>query len=317
MNDWKERQMIQGALAPLRASPETLEEVLHMKETKRTGATGRRMGKGLLIAAVLTVALMVSAAGVDYAVNRREVFFFDSLEAMTDWHRQEYPDSEVMTVKEPGSLEESRELETVAEGVARVMERGSYDDETLLLDEVDDTADTLWERRVVRTIDHEDYGPIRTEYTTGAAYAEGFAVEGLLDWDISTALASLTPDEGGQLLSVSRNRNGEIVMANALLGYGLAEGGRFVLEYDFDRDARFYQGREAVLSCAYDTCELYTTADGVEVLVEAYDGQVWAQAWLEQVRVNLYAVDYTVSEVEAILEALELSVPMAAGVDTQ
>ena len=43
MNDWKERQMIQRALLPLRASPETLEEVLHMKETKRTGATGRRM----------------------------------------------------------------------------------------------------------------------------------------------------------------------------------------------------------------------------------------------------------------------------------
>lgn len=311
MNEMKEQQRIQKALSPLCASPQILEEVLNMNETKRSGA-GRRMGRTILIAAVLTVALMISAAGVDYVVNRREVFFFDSLEAMTDWHRQEYPDSEVMTVKQPGTLEESWELESAAEGIRRAMEQGSYDDEILLLDEVDDTADTLWERRVVRALDHEDYGPIRTEYATGAAYAEGFAVEGLLDWDISAALASLAPDEGGQMLMVSRNGNGEIVMANALLGYGLAEGRRFVLEYDFDRDARFYQGREAVLSSSYDTCEFYTTQDGVEVLLEAYDGQVWAQAWLEQVRVNLYAVDYTVDEVKTILENLTLSVPMAA-----
>ena len=104
-----------------------------------------------------------------------------------------------------------------------------------------------------------------------------------------------------------RPESGELVWATAHLGYALPEGGRFTLTYSYDCNTDYGTQPEYVLSSAYDRSELYTTQDGCQALVQAYDGQVWASAACGGRMISIYTIGLTLEQVEEILEELKLS----------
>lgn len=264
----------------------------------------------------MVMALAVTAFGADYAINHRDIFFFDTIGALLASQRAD-GSSQTGSCASPGSAAENRDLETVAEGIALKLEFGYYGEENVLSDETDFTSETMWERRRVTVRLHDDYGQITNAYLTGEAYADRLVVEGLLDWDLSAASESMTPDEGGQLVTVSRDSNKQTpVMANAPLGYTTDGGKRFQIEYQYDMDSRYLQEKEYILSAEYDDCCVYTTSDQVEVLLEAYDGQIWASAVNVAVgnAVSIYTTGCTASEMESVLDNLKLADAMNAGI---
>ena len=133
---------------------------------------------------------------------------------------------------------------------------------------------------------------------------------------ISSVTEEMTPDEGGQIVLVSRETGSQrLVMANALLGYTTQEGKRFQIEYKYDVDSRYLQEKEYILSTEYDDCYVYTTRDQVEVLIEKYDGQIWASAVNAETgnAVYFYTTGCTAKEMETILDSLHLASAMQAG----
>ena len=310
-----EREVIKKSLSVLHASEHTIEEVLNMAENKKyTNRNGQKTGKTLLIAAAMVMALAATAFAADYVINHRNIFFFDTVEALAAAQRTD--DAQVGSYEVPASAEENADMETVAEYVARTLEFGRYGDETLLSDETDDTPETLWERRRATECLHDDYGRITNTYFAGEAYAEKLVVEGLLDWDLSAVAGSMTPDEQGQIVLISRDAKDQtLVMANALLGYTTDEGKRFQIEYKYDAEARYMKDAEYILSSEYDGCYVYSTSDQVEVLIEAYDGQIWASAVNTEAgnAVYFYTTGCTTGEMEVLLDALNLAVVMNAG----
>lgn len=98
-------------------------------------------------------------------------------------------------------------------------------------------------------------------------------------------------------------------------GYTTGEGKRFQIEYQYDVDSRSLQEEEYILSTEYDDCYLYTTDDQVEVLMKAYDGQIWASAVNVEAGnvVHFYTAGCTTAEMETILDGLNLTVAMCAG----
>lgn len=312
-----EREQIQKALSPICASENFLEEVLDMIDNKESKRPLKlcKSGKTILAAAAVLVLLVVTAFAADYVINQREVYFFDTVEEMAEaWREAE--ENEAFSYSVPGSMKDNRDLETVAEYVDWVMRGGFYgEEETILSDETDDTDDTLWERRMVTSFRDEEYSRIvglEAEYFTGDAYAERIVIDGLLDWDISSVLETMTPEEDAQIVSVVRDAlSGDIVRGDALLGYTTEKGKRFQIDYQYDE---IYPNAdtEYILSSARDYSAVYTTDDGVEVLIEEYDSQIWAKAVNERNAVYIYTTGCTVEEMESILDDLDLPVPLSA-----
>lgn len=310
-----EQESIRRALEGLHASEHTLEEVLNMTYQKKHNGRMWRTGRRLAIAAAFMVVCVTTALAADYALNHREIFFFDTVEALMAAQRTGEP-SQAGSYTVPGSAEENRDMETVSEGVARWMESGYYGEETLLSDETESAPGTMWERRRVTESWDEDYGRIINEYLSGEAYAGNLIVEGLLDWELASVTETMTPDTDGQIVLVSRDAdNQRLVMAKALLGYTTGEGKRFQIEYRYDADSRYLQEKEYILSEAYDDCYVYTTGDQAEVLIEVYDGQIWAGAVNVETgnAVNLYTTGCTKAEMETILDGLQLAAVLCAG----
>lgn len=308
-----EREQIQKALSAIRASEELLEEVMVRIDNKERKKISKfsKSGKTILVAAAVLVLLVVTAFAADYVINRREVYFFDTVEEMAEaWRETE--ENEAFSYSVPGSMKDNRDLETVAEHVAWVMCDGFYgEDETVLSEETDDFADTLWERRKVTGFRDEDLGSVTAEYLTGAAYGERIVIDGLLDWDVSSVLETMTPEEDAQIVSsVRKVLGGSIVRGDALLGYTTEEGKRFQIDYQYDKSMDFGKA-EYILSSAYDYCAVYTTNDGVEVLLQEYDGQIWADAEYCHAAVRLYTTGCTVEEIKSILDDLELQIPLS------
>jgi len=311
-----ERQKIERAFSVLHASPNTLEEVLNMTENNTSPARTFRPAKMILVAASLVLILATTAFAADYIINHREIFFFDSLDAMFAAQEAHDNKNEALSYTVPGSAKENEDLETVPEHVAWSMEVGYYGDETVLSDESDDSEDTPWERRKVTRWQDGDYGSLTTEYLAGNGFAQHLVIPGHIDWDISAALAGFIPQQDGQLVVVSRKTGSEqIVMVQSLLGYTTAEGKRFQIECDHDAESRYLSEKEFILSSEYDYCAVYTTPDQVEVLIQEFDGQIWAEAVSVENgnAFRIYTTGCTVAEIENILDRLELSIPMNAG----
>lgn len=309
-----DREMIQKALAPLRAPANTAEEVMEMIENEKNGRKPgmKKVGKSILAAAAVLVLLVVSAFAADYVINHREVYFFDTLEEMAEARRETAAENEAFSYSVPGSMKDNRDLETVAEHVDWVMNGVGYygEEETVLSHETDGSADTLWECRKVTSFRDEDFGSVTAEYLTGAAYGERIVIDGLLDWDVSSVLETMTPEKDAQILSsVRKVVGGDIVRGDALLGYITEAGRRFQIDYQYDESID-YGKTEYILSSAYDYCAVYTTDDGVEVLLQEYDGQIWADAEYGHTAVHLYTTGCTVEEMEDILDGLELHIPL-------
>lgn len=306
-----EQDLVRKALSGLHASENTLEEVIKMANEPKSARRNRRVWKTALIAAAVIALCVTSAFAADYVLNQREVFFFDSLEALRAAPEAQHTGSYAV----PGSMEENRDMQTVAEYVDFRMKFGLFGEETLLSEETSPAADALWERRRVTECDHETYGKITNEYLTGQAYAEKLAVGGLLNWDLSAVTEVMTADENGQIVIVSRNSGGDIVTAHALLGYTTAEGARFQIEYNHSVPAAGEASAETVIAEFYDYSYLYTTPDSAEVLILMYDGQIWAkaQAPVAGNAVYIYTTGCTAAEMEALLDQMELSAALGAG----
>lgn len=310
-----EREQIQKALSPVRASENFLEEVLDMIDNKESKRPLKlcKSGKTILAATAVLVLLVVTAFAADYVINQREVYFFDTVEEMAEAWWENTAENEAFSYSVPGSMKDNRDLETVAEHVAWVMRDGFYgEDETVLSEETNVSADVLWERRLVTSFRDEDFGSVTAEYLTGAAYGERIVIEGLLDWDVSSVLKTMTPEEDAQIVSsVRKVLGGSIVRGDALLGYTTEEGRRFQIDYQYNKGMDFGKA-EYILSSARDYSAVYTTDDGVEVLIEEYDGQIWAEAVNERNAVYIYTTGCTVEEMESILDDLDLPVPLSA-----
>ena len=290
---------IRRAFSPLHAEADTLERVLARAKTLRHR---RPTGRVCLLAAALAAVLTVTAFATDYFLNDREVFFFDTLEALAAKQQQDHPGTAIY-YGVPGTAEENQQTETAAEYVARVMERGLHDEETILSRE-----DTGTGRLMTAEYHDPELGTVRTEYRAEAALAESIQVDGLLDWDVSFLRDVMTPDPDGQVLALGRSADGgELVWVKAHLGYAPQEGRRFSLSYQYTPDFDYGENPEYVLSNAYDQSEIFTTQDQVRVLVQSFDGQVWAHAARGCKSVSIYTDGCTFEQVESFLDQLDLS----------
>lgn len=306
------RNEIRQAFSPLHASERTVEEVFNMIEKKKAeqpNVKTKRM-RTVVIAAALVAAMMACTAfTADYIINRREIFFFDTIEALAQKQQQDLDDpNAVVGYEVPNSAEENADMETSAEYVARAMENGFYgDNEKVISRETGGERDD-WEERMISESSDSYYGEITVEYRTSPDYAKHVTVDGLLDWDLSFLSEKMTPDEGGQLLSFCRHKQEDDFSDIKLhLGYTTADGGRFVLNYEYNTDWDYGEEPEYILSSAYDQNEIYTTSDNVQVLVQEYDGQVWARAVNNHKSVSIFTNGCTFEEVEEILEQMDLS----------
>lgn len=81
------RDEFKKAFSSLHASDQTVEEVLSMIEKnqkKERSAKSAKMMRTTIIAAALVAAMLACTAfTADYIINRREIFFFDTIEALT------------------------------------------------------------------------------------------------------------------------------------------------------------------------------------------------------------------------------------------
>lgn len=306
------RQDIQGAFAPLHASDRTLEEVCRMIEQNqaRHFSRMRKVRRAALAAAAAAALLTVSAFAADYVINHREIFFFDSLAALAQQYEQDHPGTAV-ACGYPCSAEESKDMETSAEYVARAMDHG-------LLEEIEITHETGgiaddWETRTLGyCAGNALYGDVSTEYRTSAEYAWSAPVEGAPDWDVSCLAETMTPDDGGQMISFGRRASdGKLLWNKVHLGYTTAEENRFVLNYSYDVTANYGSQPEYILNDAYERAEVIVTRDGVQALVTEFDGQVWVQAAHEHKYVSVYTNGYSFDEVTTLLDKLSLAQVLA------
>ena len=297
-------KQFQDAFAPLHAPRDLPGRVLARAERPRPG----RLLRAGMAAALLAAALTVSACAADYILNQREVFFFDTLEALASRQEADRP-GRAVSFGVPCTAQESREMETSAQYAARAMEDGLLGEETLISrSQSQDPGRDGWEEQVVRECEDDYYGPVITTYQTSADYAETLPLEGLPAWDLSPLCREMTPEEGAQVLIQGRRpESGELVWAKAHLGYALPQGGRFTLTYSYDCNTDYGTQPEYVLSSAYDQSELYTTQDGCRALVQAYDGQMWASAACGGRMISVYSIGLTLEQVEGVLDELKLS----------
>ena len=268
------RNEIRQAFSPLHASERTVEEVFNMIEKKKAeqpNVKTKRM-RTVVIAAALVAAMMACTAfTADYIINRREIFFFDTIEALTQKQEEDLLDDPDAAIgyEVPNSAEENADMETSAEYVARAMENGFYgDNEKVISRETGGEGDD-WEERMISESSDSYYGEITVEYRTSPDYANHVTVDGLLDWDLSFLSEKMTPVEGGQLLSFCRHKQEDDFSDTKLhLGYTTADGGRFVLNYEYNTEWEYSESPEYILNSAYDRNEVYTTKDNVQVLIQ-------------------------------------------------
>ncbi len=303
------REEIRRAFSPLHASQSTLEEVLKMAETKKEpqNITPKKIVRTVLIAAVLTAALLtLTAFTVDYVLNHREIFFFDSLEALTQQQSEDHPDA-AASYAVPGTAEESKDVETPSEYVSRAMEQGLLENETLLSQKEGDYSRDGWERQVIRSSEDSFYGNVVTEYRTAGDYAQKMVVEDLLDWDLTFLAEKMTPMDGGQIAVLCRSeKDGQLLWVKTHLGYIPREGSRFSLSYEYNTFFDSGEDPEYILNSSYDWSEVFVTQDNVEVLIQEYDGQIWCSAVNRYKTVSIYATGCTFEEMKDILNQLDL-----------
>ena len=299
---------LKRAFAPLHASEETMKEVIRMIDRRERAPSGRRMRRVVFAALLLIAALVVSGFTADYILNDRQVFFFDTLEALLARQAAELPADTAASMAVPAARSENADIETPADYVIRAMGAGTFDGERVLSDETNENPDIPWERRRISEAEDTYYGDITLERRTGAAYGGRVTVEDLLDWDLTPLAAWMTPDTDGQILTLLYEQ-GETApfQVAATLGYHGGEGERLVLNYEYDRDNRWGDTATYTLNSAYDYAGSYITADRVEVRITAYDGQVWADASHGGRTVSIYATGYTVEEMETVLDQLSLA----------
>ena len=295
----------QDAFAPLHAPRDLPQRVL-------AGAPARRPARLLrtgLLAAALAVALTATACAADYFLNQREVFFFDTLQALAQKQADNVPENTAIGVAMPCPAEEIPEMETAAQYVARAMERGLLGEETFLSQTVSsDPRQDGWEEQVVRECEDDYYGPMTVTYQTADFYAEEMPLAEPGPWDLRALAQWMTPQEGAQILVEGRRPEDDgLAWVQAHLGYALPEGGFFNLSYSFDPNTNYGSQPEYVLSSAYDQSEVYTTRDDRQALVLAYDGQVWATTAYGSGMVSIYTNGCTLDQVEEILDELNLA----------
>ena len=295
----------QDAFAPLHAPRDLPQRVLAEAHPRRPA---RLLRTGLL-AAALAAALTATACAADYFLNQREVFFFDTLEALVRQQAADMPENTAIGVAIPCPAEEIPEMETAAQYVARAMERGLLGEETLLSQATSsDPRQDGWEEQVVRQCEDDYYGPMTVTYRTASFYGEQLPLSEPGPWDLHSLAQWMTPEEGAQILVEGRRpEDGQLAWVQAHLGYDLPQGGFLNLSYSFDPNTNYGTQPEYVLNSAYDQSELYTTRDGRQALVLAYDGQVWATAAYGSGMVSLYTDGCTVGQVEEILDGLKLA----------
>lgn len=306
------KQEIQGAFAPLHASGRTLEEVCSMIDSGKAVrfSRARRIRRTALAAAAAAAFLTVSAFAADYVINHREIFFFDSLAALTQRYERDNPGMAV-ACGVPCTAGESEDMETSAEYVARVMEHGLIEEPQLTYET--GGAEDSWERRTLGRAPNNDlYGDVLTEYRSAAVYARSAPLEGQPDWKLACLADTMTPVEDGQITASGRRASdGELLWNKVHLGYTTANGKRFLLNYTYDVTFDYGSRPEYILSDAYERAEVVVTTDGVEALVTEYDGQVWVQAVHENKSVSVYTDGCSFDEVTALLNELNLAEVLA------
>ncbi len=304
------KEKMRQAFSSLHPSRDILAEVLKQADAQKARRSPSlcRLCRSVVVAVLVTATLTVTVFAADYVINQRDIFFFDTLEALTKFQTAQNGNSAAaVSVAMPNSAEENEEMETAQQYVSRWMD-GELEGETVLSQQQGDPTKTGWERRRVTKREHPVYGPIVNEYLSGSIYASQIVVEGVTDWDTSWLCTAMSPDENGQLITISRDeKTGETLSVVALAGYHTAQGKPFLLSYNYDSSEQYWQGPEYILNSAYDTAEVFRTEDNVDVLVQSYDGQVWAIAANVEKTVSIYTTGYTVPEMKELLNHLNLA----------
>lgn len=303
----------QHSIPNVTIEPESAQRVKNRVMSQINAKSRRRPLRFALTALAAAMALTMTAFAADFVINERKVFILDTIESYVAAYQQAHPHDDGIATEAPGSLSENQELlsSTAAEDIALYLEFGYPGEETVISDEIGSSEDE-WDRKKVTEFDHPFYDcHVVSEYTTGAFLASRISIPELVDWDISCLTEDHTPHEDAQLLIVTRDASsGEIVEARYVSSYEPDDGGNFFLNFKYDPLSA--NSDKLVLSSESDLCELYTTSDNVEVLLESYEGQIWVSALNTHGRLNIYCYGPTVDEMKDLLDHMNLAVLMEA-----
>ena len=265
----------------------------------------RRPLRKLVLAAAAAAMLVVSACAAAYYTGGWQLF--ETEKALAAAVREKYADDVAVGVSVPGP--EKERIETVPEHVARIMTETVFDEDELISLERG-TAETVWTWKKV-TREPEDYAgrSLRWEQYSGEAYAEAIGVEGVLNWDLSWVAEQYPATENGQLLSLAYGEaDGRLARLEALISYSPDPEDAYPrLSIELGYDEAWTNDTEMILSSAYDFCEVHTTRDGVDVLIQGSGSRIWAEAKTLHTRVNLFTDCCTREEIIEVVEHLHLA----------
>lgn len=252
----------------------------------------------ILIAAVLT--LTAAAAAVVHTFQK----------TMIVSHESEIPIMDV-TIEGPSGDGTMNSLEERASGLRRsdenwanVIDDGGLPD--TLLDstrmEVISTDPALRIRRITQL-----GGAEKMQYTAADPVDLLPMLSGKIRFDLSWMRENYAAAEGSDELYLVHDAAGAFSNEYFSALYGTQDGNgyvQFMFSYDMDK----LPDQKYIAEDSYDKAYYYTTADGNEFLIKAYNETVWATCENAHAYVHLYCARLTTDAVEQIVEHLSLSI---------
>ncbi len=263
--------------------------------------------KILAIVAAATLIIGNTACAVDYIVNQRQVYFFGTIEELTDAVLDaRSPEEKDCAIGVGVPCDDSAPLQTISEYVQMRMTDEESDSGDKVLSDETGTDGTVWDRKKVITYKDEDWGAMTRTYYTGADLSELIQVQDLLPWDLSWVSESFAAVPDGQIVELRQKRySGRVMQVSMTGGFETAGGGTFTLSADYGKTFRYSD--QYVLSSGYDYTETCLSADGYSFIVMGYQSRIWADLYGDYGAVHLFALDCSREEIEDILAHLKVA----------
>lgn len=278
----------------------------------------RSLGRIAAVAAAAVFALCSTAFAVDYVVNQRSVFFFDTLEAankaVNDYHRQRYPveeedSDEIGCVEAPvpdTSPVEPYDGAKWAEETETYFDSMDNDGETLLWDEKGGEEDLYTRKKAVRYQDEWRGGEVDMELYASTDMDTLLKLQDLVELDLSWLTEHCDPDANANLLRIWKDTDtGELVEISNYAFYRFSEDSWFDLHFNYD--AIHGQEPEYEYEGYYDYYEYYTTTDGVEFTLYGINGRSWGSVTVGDAKCSLYAEGCSVEQLHEVADHLDLA----------
>ena len=268
--------------------------------------------------AAAVFALCGTAFAVDYVVNQRSVFFFDTLEAANEAVNGDYREQMEETGEDLCLVEapvpntdpvEPYDGAKWAEETAANFD-GIWADEgteqQVLCDEQGGEDDLYTRKMVLRYQDEWRGGEVDLELYTSTDMDALLRLQELVKLDLSWLTEHCDPDADANLLRIWKDTDtGKLVDISGYAFYRFSEDSWFDLQFSYD--AVDGQQPEYQYEGYYDYYKYYTTADGVEFTLYGVNGRSWGSVTVGDAKCSLYAEGCTVEQLRTVADHLDLA----------